>query len=281
MGFGENIKTLIRKTIGLWPALEIWNSVVLGVRIPGLVRFENREVARLRSSLGQVPEAKIACIIPTFKRPQGLLKAIDSVLAQDRQDFVIVVVDDGGGLPPLPADPRIFAVSLSRNSTIVGLVRNVGIRLSRSQYIAFLDDDNAWTPRHLSVAIDSLESGVDFVYTAVRRRRLDGSELDVLSKPFDRKRFSDETSWVDMNSIVLRRSCCLLFSRMPRPPEVLPREDWEFIWRNSRHTNVVHVPEVTVEYLVNPDSYYTSWKPHAVGSTKSTQGGSVPGTSID
>jgi hypothetical protein len=257
----KSVRISIRKTIGLWPALEIWNSVALGPRLPGLIRFENREVARLGSSLGQVPEAKIACIIPTFKRPQGLLKAIDSVLAQERQDFVIVVVDDGAGLPQLPADPRIFAVSLSRNSAVLGIVRNVGIRLSRSEYVAFLDDDNVWTPRHLTAATDSLERGADLVYTAVRRTRPDGSEWDVLSKPFDRKRFSDETSWVDANSIVLRRTSCLPFSRLPRTRATLPKEDWEFMWRVSRRAHVVHLPDVTVEYLVNPDSYYTSWKP--------------------
>jgi GT2 family glycosyltransferase len=265
MGFVKSIRTSIRKRIGLWPAREIWNSVVLGPRLPALIRFESREVMRLRSGLGRIPEAKIACIIPTFKRPQGLLKAIDSVLAQERQDFVIVVVDDGAGLPQLPADPRIFAVSLSRNSAVLGIVRNVGIRLSRSEYVAFLDDDNVWTPRHLSVAIDSLEKGADLAYTAVRRTRPDGSELDVLSKPFDRKRFSDETSWVDANSIVLRRAFCPLFSRLPRTRATLPKEDWEFVWRASRRAKVVHVPEVTVEYLVNPGSYYTSWKPHATG----------------
>jgi glycosyltransferase involved in cell wall biosynthesis len=208
-----------------------------------------------------MPEATIACIIPTFKRPKGLLKAIDSVLAQRRQDFVIIVVDDGAGLPPLPADPRIFAVSLSRNSAVLGLVRNVGIRLSQSEYVAFLDDDNVWTERHLAAAIDGLERGADLVYTAVRRTKLDGSKLDILSKPFDRKRFSNETSWVDSNSVVLRRSSCPPFSRLPRTRYTLPKEDWEFVWRVSRRANVVHVPEVTVEYFVNPDSYYTSWKP--------------------
>ena len=262
MGFVESVKTSIRKTIGLWPAREIWNSIVLGPRLPELILFENREVARLRSSLGQIPEAKIACIIPTFKRPEGLLKAIESILAQERQDFVIVVVDDGAGLPQLPADPRIFAVSLSRNSTIAGLVRNVGIRLSRSEYVAFLDDDNVWMPRHLAVAISNLEKGADLVYTAIRRKRSDGSELDVLSKSFDRKRFSDEAHCVDTNAIVLRRASCLPFSRLPRMRETFPREDWEFVWRVSRRAKVVHVPEVTVEYLVNPNSYYTSWKPH-------------------
>ena len=261
MSLVNRVKTSIRKTIGLWPAREAWNSVALGSRLPELIHFENKEVARLRSALGQVPEAKIACIIPTFKRPQGLLKAIESVLAQERQDFVIVVVDDGAGLPRLPADPRIFAVSLSRNSAVLGIVRNVGIRLSRSEYIAFLDDDNVWTSRHLAAAVDGLERGSDLVYTAVRRTRPDGSELDVLSKSFDRKRFSDETSWVDANSIVLRRAICPPFSRLPRTRKTLPKEDWEFVWRVSRRAHVVHVTDVTVEYLVNPESYYTSWKP--------------------
>ena len=261
MSFAQRIKTSIRRTIGLWPAREMWNRAVLGPRVPGLIRFESREVARLRSTLGQVPEAKIACVIPTFRRPEGLLKAIDSILAQQRQDFVIIVVDDGGGLPPLPADPRIFAVSLSCNSAVLGIVRNVGIRLSQSEYVAFLDDDNVWTGRHLAAAIDGLERGADLVYTAVRRTKLDGSELDVLSKPFDRKRFSDETSWVDANSVVLRRSSCPAFSRLPRTRDTLPKEDWEFVWRVSQRANVVHVPEVTVQYFVNPESYYTSWKP--------------------
>jgi glycosyltransferase involved in cell wall biosynthesis len=170
-----------------------------------------------------------------------------------------VVVDDGAGLPPLPDDPRLHAVSLSRNSAVLGLVRNVGLRLSQSRYVAFLDDDNTWTPQHLSLAVGALEDGADFVYTAVRRRTPDGAELDVLSKPFDRKRFADETSWVDANSMVLRRDACPLFSRLPRTRATFPKEDWEFAWRASRKARVVHVPTATVEYLVNPESFYTSW----------------------
>ena len=85
--------------------------------------------------------------------------------------------------------------------------------------------------------------------------------MDVLSRSFDRKRFSNESSWVDSNAIVLRRSFTLPFSRLPRTKSTLPKEDWEFVWRVSRKARVVHVPEVTVEYLVNSDSYYTSWVP--------------------
>lgn len=255
----KTIKKWIRGTIGLWPALEIRNQLLMAYRTPALAHFENQEVKRLRKKLGKLPTARIACVIPTHKRPDGLINAINSVLGQNRKDFVLLVVDDGAGLPPLPKDPRLFAVSLSRNTAVLGVVRNVGIRLTNSEFIAFLDDDNIWTPYHLRDAVQALEKGADMVYTAVRRRMPDGTELDVLSKPFDRRAFSDESPWVDANALVLRRSVCRLFSRLPRVRATLPKEDWEFVWRVSAHSRVQHVPAVTVEYLVNPASFYTEW----------------------
>lgn len=265
MGVGGAIaqatKQWLRRSVGVWPAMELRNLLVMGPKLPALTRFEDDEVARLGTLLGTRPEAPIACIIPTHKRPVGVVESINAILKQQRQDFVIVVVDDGAGLPDnLPDDPRLFTVSLSRNTKVLGLVRNVGIRLSRSKYVAFLDDDNTWTPEHLTLAVQAIEDGADLVYTAVRRRLEDGTELDVLSQPFDRKRFAEETSWVDANSIVLRRSALLPFSRLPRTKETFPKEDWEFVWRVSKHARVQHVPVPTVEYLVNPESYYTTWK---------------------
>lgn len=260
MSLATTLKRAIRRTVGIWPAMELRNRVAMAASQPGLKRFEDDNVARLGAQLGQIPSANIACIIPTHKRPEGVIASINSILAQERQDFVIIVVDDGAGLPAvLPQDPRLFAVSLSRNSAVLGLVRNVGIRLTKSRYVAFLDDDNTWTPNHLTLAIAALEEDADLVYTAVRRRTADGRELDVLSRAFDRRRFADETSWVDANSIVLRRDALKLFSRLPRTKATLPKEDWEFVWRVSADARVRHVPVATVEYLVNEDSYYTSW----------------------
>jgi len=255
----RGVKRWIRATIGLWPVLEMRNRIILGLHLPKFIRFENEEVARLRLRLGTVPKARIACVIPTYKRPEGLIAAVSSILAQEHQDFVIIIVDDGGGLPDLPADPRLFAVSLSRNCGIAGLVRNVGIRLSSSEFIAFLDDDNVWMPRHLAIAVEALENGADLIYTALQRRKPDGSVLDVLSVPFDRRRLSDGVSFVDTNAIVLRRTVNSLFSRMPRPRTMFPREDWEFVWRLSAHARVEHIPVATVNYLVNPESFFTSW----------------------
>ena len=260
MGVLAPAKRLIRRTMGVWPAMEWANKLVMGRALPRLTAFEDAEVARLTAQIGGRREARIAVIMPTYKRPEQLVQAAESVLRQEVKDFVLMIVDDGAGLPDnLPRDPRVTAVSLSRNSAVLGLVRNVGIRLTDSKFIAFLDDDNLWTPNHLTVTTAALEAGADLVYTAIRRRTAEGVELDILSREFDRRTFSDQTNYVDSNSIALKRRPEALFSRLPRTRKTLPKEDWEFVWRMSRGRKVQHVPVPTVEYLVNLESFYTNW----------------------
>lgn len=251
----------VRKTIGLWPALEWWNRILMASSLPRLRAFERAEVVRLTKVLGFRPEATVACIVPTYRRPERLVLAVNSILQQEFQDLVVLVVDDGAGLPDLPKDPRLFAVSLSSNSAVLGVVRNVGIKLTNSKYIAFLDDDNTWNSNHLAMAVKELETGADFIYTAIRRSTPDGVELDVISNVYDRRVLADGENYIDANSIVLRRSPKTLFSRLPRVKATLPKEDWEFAFRLTRRARVRHIAVPTVEYLVNADSYFTRWTP--------------------
>jgi hypothetical protein len=251
---------LLKRAFGWLVLFELRNKVLLLPSAVRLRRLEDAETRRLAAVVGPVPEALVATVIATHRRPDALRAAVASALAQTVRDQVVIVVDDGAGLPELPDDPRLFAVSLARNTAVAGVVRNVGIRLTRSRYVAFLDDDNLWEPDHLERALAVLESpgGPDGVYTALRRVLPDGTERDVLSVEFDRRRAARE-SFLDTNAFVARRDGSLRFSRLRRTPEVLPREDWELVYRYSRGHTVRHVPHATVRYLVNPGSFYTTW----------------------
>ncbi|GAA1438489.1 hypothetical protein GCM10009641_43810 [Mycobacterium cookii] len=254
---GTTVREVVRARWGTWPPFEARNKMMNWPAAVAAARTERDEVQRLGVG-GGVPSARVVTVVATFRRPDSLARAVRSALDQTVEDHVVVVVDDGGGLPGLPDDDRLFAVTLSTNTGRPGVVRNVGIALSSSTHLAFLDDDNTWRPHHLATALEALDRGADLVYTSVERVRPDGTTLDVLSRPFDRRALA-LAPYVDTSSIVVRRGPGVRFSRLARSSPTIPGEDWELVWRLSRRLRVRHVPETTVTYLVNPDSYFTRW----------------------
>lgn len=253
------MRARLRRAFGVWVLYEARNRVTGWPAAVLTALTEHRAVTRIRAGT-EVPPSRVTTVIPTFRRPESLLAAVRSALQQTVSDHVVLVVDDGGGLPVLPTDPRLVSVALPRNTACVGAVRNVGIALARSPYVAFLDDDNEWYPDHLERALAVLEHGADLVYTGVERVHPDGAPYDVLAQPFDRRTLAD-ASYVDANSVVVRTGRGVRFSRLPRTMRTLPKEDWELVWRLSRTRRTVHVPALTVRYTVNRDSYFTAWPP--------------------
>lgn len=240
--------------------LEVRNRIVGFRGLHRNQRFEQSEIARLQQLLGSRPRARVLVVIPTYKRPEVVRRAVASALAQSYRDLMVVVVADGAGLPDFSSDPRLVAVSLSRNSANPGLVRNVGIALADSEYIAFLDDDNVWAPDHVDTVVDALDADPTLagVYTSARRIRPDGSQFDVLGQPFDRLKLR-ASSYIDTNCIAVRRSFYRGFSVLPRTRHTHPEEDWEFVWRLSGRGKLVYIPKITVDYAINPQSYFTEW----------------------
>jgi hypothetical protein len=253
------VRHAIREHVGVLPIYEWRLRLRRGPRAFALRAIEADEVAAARRQLVDPPRARVVTVIATYRRPELLLRAVDSALAQDVPDHAVVVVDDGGGLPgELPADPRLTAVSLSRNWAVAGMTRNVGIRISTSEYLAFLDDDNEWRPDHLSRSLRAHARGAELTYTALERVRADGTPIDVFSVPFDRRVVRNE-AFADTSAVVVRRHPAVLFSRLPRHFGEFPKEDWELAYRLSRRLRTEHVPEPTVRYRVDGASHWTDW----------------------
>ncbi len=118
-------------------------------------------------------EDTISVIIPTFKRPQELKRAIDSVLAQTYQKFEILVVGDC--CPELNnfitqySDSRIRWWNLQSNSNDSGATpRNYALKkMVRTGLVAYLDDDNIWSPNHLESLVTALkENDADYAFSS-------------------------------------------------------------------------------------------------------------------
>lgn len=112
----------------------------------------------------------VSVIIPTYNRSGLLAEAIESVLAQTWKDLEIIVVDDGSTDNTrdalVPYRTRIKYI-FQANSGGCSRPRNVGIRHSNGEYIAFLDSDDimACPKIQLQVAFLKKHPEVGMVFT--------------------------------------------------------------------------------------------------------------------
>lgn len=111
----------------------------------------------------------ISVILATYNRPDVLAAAIRSVLAQEFEDWELLVVgdhcaDETAATVAGFGDPRIRYINLRFNHGDQSGPNNVGLARARGRYVAFLNHDDLWFPDHLAGARDYLEaSGADAV----------------------------------------------------------------------------------------------------------------------
>ena len=233
-----------------------------GIRLrrwPAALRLyvvEVREARAAKAALGGVvPRGDVVTVIPTYRRPELLVRAVRSALDQSIADHHIVVVADGEPVALDLRDDRLTVVALRHRRGSPALARNVGMRISRSRLVAFLDDDNTWTSDHLDRLVAALDGGAALAYSRIAWTDPDGMTRAELCLPYDRETLRD-VNYVDASAIVLRRGSHRFFSRLPRHRNDGSYEDWEIAWRIGRRHRVCHVAVVTVNVTVHDGSHF-------------------------
>lgn len=113
----------------------------------------------------------VSVITPTYKRPEKLPRAIDSVLKQTFKEVEIIVVDDNNPdsegrelteqiMERYKGNPRVKYIKHEKNKN-GSAARNTGARHSHAKYLAFLDDDDELLPDKIASQVKILEERDD------------------------------------------------------------------------------------------------------------------------
>ena len=113
---------------------------------------------------------RVDAVIPTHNRADLVVRAVESALAQTRPPDAVIVADDGStdgtAVALTPLKPRVRRLDLRHGGAAAA--RNAGVAASDADFVAFLDDDDAWDTHHLERmerAIDAT-SGEAWLYFA-------------------------------------------------------------------------------------------------------------------
>jgi glycosyltransferase involved in cell wall biosynthesis len=202
----------------------------------------------------------VSILLPVRNGAPFLRAALDSVLAQTRGDFELIVLDDGSndGSPQLArslADPRIRVVEDGKHMGLSARL-NQGVQLARADLIARMDADDICLPRRLELQLAFLAAHpeVDLVGCRAAVFR-DGEILGLLpyaadhgalvAKPWHTIPLPHPT-WVGRREWFLRNPY--------RSPEVKRAEDQELLVRASPTSRYACLPDVLLAYRLGaPD----------------------------
>jgi glycosyltransferase involved in cell wall biosynthesis len=138
--------------------------------------------------------------------------AIESVRLQTREDWELIVVDDGSSdetaaLASSSGDDRIRIVTQENRGPAAA--RNAGVRLARAPLVSMLDSDDLWLPNYLETMARTLDVEQDAALA-----------------------YTD--AWVlDDGTGRVRKTTEMRYQRPPDPPPVSPREFLEELIRRN------------------------------------------------
>lgn len=137
----------------------------------------------------------VSVIITTYKRPVEILsRAAESVLTQTWKDLELILVNDWPEDPALAAEIRSMVdalgdgrVRLIEHARNLGsnAARNTGLAAAQGEYVAFLDDDDTWTPEKLERQLEAFRRFPEaaMVYGSFDNEERDGSVRRVKARP--------------------------------------------------------------------------------------------------
>lgn len=109
---------------------------------------------------------RVTFIIPSINRPT-LVKTVDSLIAQSNENWECIIIYDGVSGATFD-DKRVKVINSEKKGLLgskcgqSGLVRNIGLKECKTNWVAFLDDDDTISPDYVKNLFEKY-SNYDFV----------------------------------------------------------------------------------------------------------------------
>ena len=206
----------------------------------------------------------VTVIIGAYNGKSFIQDAIRSVVNQTFEDWKLIIVDDGSTDETyLKAkevrDDRISLIRLDKNSGSCGLPRNVGIRASKGEFVAFLDADDIWMPEKLQMQLSAFRQDPEtgFVYTKYIRFDDKG---DIGSQFFLRgysgRLFKNllRRNFIAPSTVMVKKEVLENVGYFTEDRTLIGSEDYELWLRLAYYYRAAFIDKILMKYRLHPSS---------------------------
>ena len=193
---------------------------------------------------------RASIIITTHNRPELLRRAIASAF-EAAKDPEVIVVDDASSDETARTCVSIAGIKfvrVERNQGVAG-ARNIGLVVSRGEFITFLDDDDVRLPKSLDDQIEVLSKSPTAMLCY--GQAIPQDDAGNRQQPFpticpDGDIFPEllTNNFLPCGSVVFRRECLMRFGLLDDSIPTI--DDWDFWLRITERSPVVSVKKPVV-----------------------------------
>lgn len=207
--------------------------------------------------------ALVSIVIPYFRLERYIGEAVASAAAQTHSHCELIVVNDGSFRPEdeilLELEARYGLTLIAQPNSGLGAARNLGIELSRGEYVLPLDADNVLEPQFVARCVRALEADPEIAcasswlrYVDERGRPWKGTE-EGLSPIGNSSRAVESFNLAGDACAVFRTS--VFRDGLAYSTDVAGFEDWALYREMRRRGMIGHViPEPLIRYRMREDS---------------------------
>ena len=205
-------------------------------------------------------EPLVSVVINCYNGERFLKEAIDSVYAQSYQNWEIIFWDNGStdnsALIAKSYDERL-KYFLSKETTSLGIARNMAMQKTNGKYITFLDCDDLHLPEKIAIQLEAMKTNntvlsygswieINAAGSEIKKHKIKSQNSNVFEQLLYKYNVNFQTLMIDKNFIESSNICFdtkLVFS-----------PDFMLVMQIAYSNNISSIGNYLAQYRVHSDS---------------------------
>jgi glycosyltransferase involved in cell wall biosynthesis len=199
----------------------------------------------------------VSIVIPSYNNGHLLNRLINCLLAQTYKNWEALIIDNNSidntdQILNKLKDKR-FKISKINNNGIIAKSRNLGMKLSQGEWIAFLDSDDWWEPNKLEICIELAIEGYDLIYHKMQIifDSSSSSKKIYIGRNSNINHHKDlliNGNFIPNSSVVIKKNILNPIGEISENPNLIGAEDYNYLLRISKFTNKIKYINQTLGY---------------------------------